>query len=481
MSYKVNFWQTTKKSNSTLVPTGTGAEFNCIIKTESGFLNPTVTLVQGATWSPTYNYCKIPAFGQRYYWVREWRYAERAWTAELEVDVLGSYKTQIGAASLYVLRAASDSDGNIIDTHYPIKANASQSVTQPSDSTPWWTLTSDLTNGNYVVGLRGFVKTGQAAGTTTYIILTPADFKAFTRKVFDSQMTDFVSGSPLDISDTLAKMIFDPTKFVASCVWIPGTPAGTNQTTGINVGWWSFSGTYKVASPGSYIAYGVKRYAIPNHSQASARGIYLNTPPFTNRLIHLPRVGLIDISDKIPAQAGGVIVELEVDPISGEGLYKLFWAVNATDLTYYQFDEIQVQIGVEIPLTSTLLTMQDFASGIANVGNTALNLLTGNIIGAAGDIASAFSSLSPHPEDIGKHSGFLGLTNDPGYPYIINRFNPVVDDDNTENGRPLCKVKQISTLSGYVKVLHGDIAINGATANEMDLLRDALEEGFYYE
>lgn len=481
MSYKVNFYSITKKSNSTLVPTGDGAEFNCIIKTESGFINPSVTLVQAATWAPTYNYCKIPAFGQRYYWVREWRYAERGWTAELEVDVLASYKTAIGAASFYVLRAASDYDGSIVDVHYPMKTNATQDTILPTDVTKWWTFQNDITSGYFVVGLRGYVQSGQTAGTTTFVIFTPTEFKAFTRKVFDSQMTDFVSGSPLDISDTLAKMIFDPTKFVASCIWVPGSPTGYNQATGINVGWWTFAGTYKVASPGTKISFQAKNYTLSSHPLAATRGKYLNAPPFTNRNIYLPRVGLVDINDKIPSNAGAVYVTLDVDPISGEGIYGLYWKTLASDNQSYLFDNIQAQIGVEIPLTSTLLTMQDFASGLSSVGNTALNLLTGNILGAAGDIASALSSFSPHPEDIGKHSGFLGYNTSIHYPYIVEKFNMVVDEDNTENGRPLCKVKQISTLSGYIKVLHGDIAIFGATANELDLIRDYLEGGFFYE
>ena len=485
MSYQVKFWAFSKKSNSTKVPSTAGQQFDCIVKTETGLIEPTVTLTQIAPFSPSYNYCYIASFG-RYYWVREWRFANRCWTAELQCDVLGSYKSTIGAASFYVLRAASEYDKDVVDTHYPMKANATQSVTQPTNTTTWWNFTgssADVNSGNYVVGLRGFVKTGQAAGTTTYIVLTPSEFKTFTRAIFDSQMTDFVSGGTLDISTTLAKMIFDPTKFVASCVWIPGTAAGTNQTSGINVGWWSFAGTYKVATPASYISFSTKSYVLQNHSQAATRGEYLNTPPFTYRLIHLPRVGFVDISEKVPANAGAIHVMLSVDPISGEGLYYLYWSVNSTDpsTSWYGFDEIQAQIGVEIPLTSTLLTMQDFASGLSNVGNTAVNLLTGNIIGAAGDIASAFSSFSPHPEDIGKHSGFLGLTNDPGFPYIVNKFGSMTDEDNTENGRPLCKVRQISNLSGYIKVLHGDIEIYGATMGELEAVRTMLESGFYYE
>lgn len=481
MSFKVKFWNFSKRVNSTAVPTATATEYMCVVKTETSLINPTLELNYGLANAPQFNYCQIPDFGSRYYWVREWHFSERLWSCELEIDPLGSFKSDIGSSSFYVLRAASTYDPAIVDTHYPVLSTVYQDTILPTDVTNWWSFANDITSGYYVVGLRGYVQSGQTAGTTTFVIFTPAEFKAFTRKVFDSQMTDFVSGTPLEITDTLAKMIFDPTKFVASCIWVPGSPTGYNQTTGINVGWWTFAGTYKVASPGTKISFQAKNYTLSNHPQSSTRGKYLNTPPFTYRNIYLPRVGLVDISDKIPSNAGAVYVTLDVDPISGEGLYGLYWKVLATDNQSYQFDIIQAQIGVEIPLTSTLLTMQDFASGLSSVGNTALNILTGNILGAAGDIASAFSSFSPHPEDIGKHSGFLGYNTTIHYPYINERFNGVADEDNAENGRPLCKVKQISTLSGYFQVLHGDIAIANATRYEMDQINSFLESGMFYE
>ena len=55
-----------------------------------------------------------------------------------------------------------------------------------------------------------------------------------------------------------------------------------------------------------------------------------------------------------------------------------------------------------------------------------------------------------------------------------------VDDDNTHNGRPLCDVRQISSLSGYMIIQDGDVTIAG-TATEDSKIRNYLEAGFYYE
>lgn len=480
MSYKVNFYTFTKRLNSTKVPTGTGVEFDCIVKTETGIVNPIVTLVQIPTFSPTYNFCKIPAFNNRWYWVREWQFSDRAWTAYLESDVLASFKSTIGSSSHYVLRSASQSNGNIIDTHYPTKTNITEISGTPTDTTAWWNMSKAMTSGRYVVGVRGLVQTGQASGTTTYLLLTASDFKTFTQAVFDSQMTDYISGT-FDITDTLAKMIFDPTKYIASCMWVPGTPTGDSQSTGINVGWWKFNGTYNICAPSTYISFTPKVYALADHPQKSGRGAYLNVPPFTYRMVWLPRYGLVDLSDKLPSNAGAIKIELSVDPISGEGFYRIFWKETTTSTYDYLLDEIQAQIGVEIPLTSTLMSMGSVASSLSSVGNAAINLLTGNILGVAGDIASFYSAFSPHLETIGKHSGFLGYSTNLNYPILYNKFISVVDDDNTENGRPLCEVKTINTLSGYVQVLHGDMEISGATIGELEKVKEYLEGGFFYE
>ena len=55
-----------------------------------------------------------------------------------------------------------------------------------------------------------------------------------------------------------------------------------------------------------------------------------------------------------------------------------------------------------------------------------------------------------------------------------------VDDDNTHNGRPLCDVRTISTLSGYMLIQDGDVTITGTSAED-SLIRSYLETGFYYE
>lgn len=479
MSYKVRFFQISKRINSTKIPSSQGVEFDCIIKTESGLLNPTVTLAQAATWSPDgYNFCSIPSFG-RWYWVREWTYSERCWTASLEVDPLATYKTQIGNADLYILRSSEQNDPYIIDSHYPLTASL-QTIINEGASGYWWTLDANLTSGHFIVGLRGFVNAGQTSGGITYLVLTYSQFQYFTHRLFDTAMTAYISGQSLDITDTLAKMIFDPSEYIASCMWVPGEVSVTTSVTGYNVGYWQFAGEASILNPNSYIQFS-KWIELSNHPNSATSGKYLNARPFTQRIVFLPRVGLVDLGDKVPAAATDLLVQLQVDPLSGQGMYKLFYTLSHGSLNQYLIDQIQAQIGVSLPLASNQVTIQEAMGAVTSTASAIYNAATFDGLGAASDIASALNVLQPHITDISQASGFLGYSNDQGKPYVINRFSLITPTNPTEDGRPLCQIRKPSALTGYMKVLHGDLSISGATIGELEQIKEYLEGGFFYE
>ena len=100
MGFTVNLYTLSKRDNSTKRPTGNGTQFSCIIKSGSGILHPTISLDLGKTNDPSqYNYAYIPDF-DRYYFIEEWYFDRALWTASLKVDVLATYKTEIGNSNL---------------------------------------------------------------------------------------------------------------------------------------------------------------------------------------------------------------------------------------------------------------------------------------------------------------------------------------------------------------------------------------------
>lgn len=475
MSYKVNFYNFGKKVNSTDQPAGTGTEYNCIVRTETGILNPAVTIDYGLTSPPLFNYCKIPAFN-RYYWIREWIFIDRLWTAELEVDALASFKSEIGASSLYVLRASAAFNTKIIDTHYPICNHETETITQASAI--WFSTVSTVDSGCFIVGLRGRINSDQTAGGITYLAMTPAQFKAFTEDLFDDQLNNYIIGSPLDIGDSLALMIFNPTQYIASCMWLPGTPTTETPANGFNVGWWGFTTGAGIISSMSTLNYSAS-IGCHAHPQDS-RGAYLDGAPFTSRILVLPRYGVVDITGSIPANADYINIDLVVDPISGQGMYIIGYQPVGSS-TNVVIDEIQCQIGVEMPLSSNQVTIQEAVSSALSAANAVIDASQFNGVGMVADIASALSVLQPHINDLTQASGFLGYSGGLiNTPFLIERYKQVAAEDNTEEGRPLCEIRTVSNLGGYMKVLHGDIVASGATATELDMIRNQLETGFFY-
>ena len=63
---------------------------------------------------------------------------------------------------------------------------------------------------------------------------------------------------------------------------------------------------------------------------------------------------------------------------------------------------------------------------------------------------------------------------------LYSRFNHVVDDDNTQHGRPLCTVRTINTLSGYIQCLRPDLDVPASRSEKTEIV-NFMEGGFYYE
>ena len=124
MAFRVDFYNFSKKENSTATPSANSAtSFNCKLLSPSGVLSPVLEINLGVNNYPNYNYAYIPNFN-RYYWISDWVNDGPLWRCSLNVDVLASYKTAIGNTNLYVLRAANSYDGDIIDTLYPTDTDA---------------------------------------------------------------------------------------------------------------------------------------------------------------------------------------------------------------------------------------------------------------------------------------------------------------------------------------------------------------------
>ena len=94
---------TNKKHNSTYIPPN-GTAFSCMLKEGSSVVNPTL-IFERANVQHYFNYVYIPDFARRYF-VDDIVYDGARIYYYCSCDVLATYKSTIGNASMYVLRSA---------------------------------------------------------------------------------------------------------------------------------------------------------------------------------------------------------------------------------------------------------------------------------------------------------------------------------------------------------------------------------------
>lgn len=465
MSFKVNLFTYSKRDNSTSKPNGTGNEFNCVLKSGSGIMHPTISLDLGLSTDPSnFNYAYIPVF-DRYYFIEEWYFEDRLWTASMKIDVLATYKTEIGAASLYVLRAAANMDGRIIDTMYPCKTGCNYS--SDTASNPWQA-------SCFVVGV---ITQDAAFGSLDYFAMSATELRSMCLALTDrNSIITAANGFDLaDASQALQLSLVDPMQYIKTCIMLPVdkseiTNLGSGQT--IVVYNWS-AGTGNKIYPTSRI-YKSFSFSIQKHPDTNDRGNYVNSAPYTVITLTIPPFGTIDIDTSVTCNASTLSVEVELDPISGKGIL----VVKCHGIV---LNRIEAQIGVPISLSSVTRDYIGAASAaLGSIGGLVSGFMGGGVgafTGAAAGVGNAVESLMPRANTIGTTGSFVANRGDFR---LDHQFFRPVEDDNTHNGRPLCQMKTISNLSGYILVQDGDVATTGTSAEDA-AIRNYLETGFYYE
>lgn len=471
MSFNATFYTFSKRLNSTKQPTG-GTSFLIDLKAGSSIISPNIKLDIGQNGNPSgYNYCYIAEFN-RYYWVSNWQWENRLWTAECRVDSLASQKTGIGSYRAYVTRAASQHDGDIIDTYYPAKAEITE-IKQDATVDPGFIrpdITHTINDGTFVVGVQG-KNAAQNGGAVTYYAVKPAAISAITDYLLDPQNYNI-----MDIEEDLLKCIFNPMQFIVSCLWFPFSMVLGSDN--IEVGWWDINmptgmQVCKVLSDPVYTRN--VTYPIPKHPQAATRGNYLNMQPYSQYMINAGPWGAIPIDNRQLLDETSLSCVMNIDLMTGTGRLSI---VGKNSLVYIE-DHV-AQIGVPVQLGQNMLNQgalfNGISSGVGAIGS-AVNLHPGGMFTsglAAIYDAAALTQAQPVSVSSNGSMAFNTLFN------IVGRFLTIVDEDIASRGRPLCKPVLINSLSGFILCEDADPALP-VTDSELREIITYMNNGFYYE
>lgn len=477
--FNVNFYSFSKKLNSTARPTGEAVTLACDIKEDCGILAPSIIVRGniGANNPSKHNYCYIADFG-RYYYVNEWTYSRGTWTAALSVDVLATYRTEIGDSSLYVLRSSytgegSIIDGTIMDTLYPAKGFANSEINS-INSDPW-----DLDNATLVLGIVGGNPKTVRTGAVQYYAFTTAQAKALFDFLFrgttvsGNTFIDLIIGAS-ELVEEVVKTTVNPFQYIVSAQYYPFSISGTSTDT-ISFGWWSLPLSATMLGGIPYKIIGPKAFAIPKHPQAASRGAFLNMEPFSRYSVEFPPFGTIPLDSSVVGDAPTLYAFVHVDCATGEG--KLMLTTDST-ATVVNVGTYKAQVGVPVQIAQTNV---DILSTFSTAANSFVSTLVTPDAFKIGEIANGIgntmAAAMPQTQVSGRGGSDIDFIL---VPWIVNRVQHIVDANDDHKGRPACKEAVIKNIAGYVQVWDGELSLN-ATSQELAEVKSALEGGFYYE
>lgn len=477
MAYTIKLGQFAKNIESTAQPNTTGwAEHSVTLKNGADISNPRIELQVSWEDIKDVNYAVMM---NRYYWViGKNMLRENLCQLSLRVDVLATYKTEIGSSSLYILRSSAASDGTISDNLYPIKAQ----LTPYEDFWPSPPTSHKYENGVFVLNIAG----SQTVGASTLIQLSPPSFRLLIQKLYEA-LDGFSLG---DIIPSVVKFFGgNPEKLINSAIWFPTKFTSVVSASDVYIGNWhpgmSIPGYTPITIPCEIIkdpeqVVDYASFTVRKHPQAATRGSYLNLAPYSKYTIYVPGAGAAQLDTSELLNSNAIYCVREVDALTGK------MVVTVTSVPIDAQEDVHIlakltgQYGVEFPLKGSNSGSSVVNGMLTTLGSIGAAIATGGAgIGVAaasiGTIANAISGATVNSAGV---SGILAELNRPIY--FDTSFYEIVDEDNARRGRPLCQITTPATLGGFMIADKGDVVMAGPLPEHEEVKR-YLETGFFYE
>ena len=423
MGISVNFYKGTKKLNSTKIITQAVGDIGITaeLKDSTNLFTPTLILSASLFLDGNNNiknpldfhYCYIPDFS-RYYYIRSWAWILGRWECSLEVDVLASFKTEIGNSTLYVLRSASQADPDIIDTKYPVKAADADSAYQTATYGPTYSIWNTnlsgatITQGFYMIAIVN--NDSGAIGAVSHYAMAPAAAAELMNKLYSAPT--WMNIQDANISEDLQKMMFNPMQYITSIMWIPTgfDTTGSTAITTIPYGWWSLTltnGVYKITS--SKIQKSLT-FSIPvaQHPQYTTNKHWLQLSPYTTAALYITPFGFIPLDTSKIYGATHVDLEVRVDIITGKGTLLVSSHKTVGNTTTYggTIYTTVAQVGIPIAIAQMSVDMSALGQASTWVGAAGVALAAGGLQDSLNDlknglIAGAKELFSTAQEKVG--------------------------------------------------------------------------------
>lgn len=489
-----------KKENSTKQPPSgqTSISVTGTLKEQCSIFDPVFNIerLTGDVVPYGFTYAYISDFN-RYYFVTNWNWNFGIWECSLHCDVLASFRTQIGTQTEYILRTDSNVSGVynpwVCDTIYPTTSYFTKEQTLLPNDPFAAAYSHGVALGVFIVGVISG-DSSDSVGAVTYYAFTAAQFGALKNILFSNDnliamglaQSDGQGGIEAlvnDMSLETLKTMYNPYQYIASCIWLPLQASSIDDkeaVTTIRIGWWTYPVTcYRITAQTWTSG---QHTALPSHPNAATRGYYLNYAPYTRRMF-VGRFGVVPIDCSYIGATDYINVSYNIDLITGQcrvdiGVYDN----NVQSATIYRIAQREFLIGVPIQLAQIGVDYLGAAVTAIDAGaKTAGSILSLNPAGAVSAVAHGIydtqAAIMPQMETGGSNGSFLTAYNGCG---IISEFFYTVDEDIHHKGRPVCALRQINTLSGFVLCAEGDFDIS-CLEEERAAIKAFLTGGFFWE
>lgn len=456
MAITATFCKNNKKINSTKQPVAAADDITLQVelKDVTNLFTPSLIISAdiftdglGHIVNPMqYNYVQIPDFN-RFYFVRSWSWILGRWECACEVDVLATFKTEIGSTNAFILRAASQYDADIIDTKYPTTMNEAASLQDESlfgATTPWNTdiKNASITQGFYVVSVVN--DDSSAIGGVSYYAMSAVVMQELMNKLFAAPT--WMGITDANISADLQKMLFNPMQYITSIMWIPRglNTSGMSAIYTIPLGWWSLTltgGFYRLNVTNTAVEFTISCSMLYHPQYNASKRRWLQLSPYTTCCLYMPPFGFIPLDTTKLYLSDKIKVRVRIDVITGRGT--LFVSHS------YTYQGVEYDGGVIYTTVSQVgvpMTIAQMAVDYGALSSASTWVMASGVALATGGLQESLKNLS---------SG------------LVNGIRDIFTSDTAANGRKRVNVQAMTGLGRDLMPGLGKIVDAGNAASSL--------------
>lgn len=454
-----------KRKNSTKQPTS-GTTLVVKLKDECSIINP---IFQSAQMPANTNYIYVAEWS-RYYFVTNVVYITNTIKEfSCEVDVLASFKTDIGSTAAQIAFSSTGYDVMKVDSRLACKATKTITAATPDSPASW-----DAT-GCYIVSVSNIESN---VSMVCHYAMDQANMQTL--------MQDFLSNTNLKAA--VHEYCTDVWDALISCKWIPIAIAdvphsGTGPINLVVANEISSAKGYKLSNPP--VRAGSVTLSIPwTYSD------FRRTKPFTSLAAWIPGYGFTELNASDLVSDTSLKFMFKVDCITGDCSCTI---IDAVDSNIYQ--ALSYNVGVSVPLSNFTMDAQGVINAttgmLSDAASTAIAggamSLGGVVSGAFATLASGFNAvMAANKREVSVKGGIGGRAIiQEGIDVKLFAFSIDTEDPDAAAyiarwGRPVGVTHAINNHSGYVECVEASCGMGG-TSLEKDRVNQYLNSGFYYE